>query len=174
MQKSGDSSTFHQQNNNQLQNVNETDGILIPLLRKYVLRYAQSRMTEKRAFEYIDDAIQTFKEKEGLHKGIKISKRPHSDWLVFSWRQLTWKENGFEHILEIVPEFDTKEHITGWTVYAAGYFDANRKRHYAKNVLVVNQPLEIVVRDFYELLKKGNIFLQSLKKEDIPATVDLK
>ena len=42
-------------------------------------------MTEEEIFVQIDEQIQIFKDNEGMHKGIKINKHPHSDWLVFRW-----------------------------------------------------------------------------------------
>jgi hypothetical protein len=76
-------------------------------------------MTEQDSFNQIDLAIESFKKKEGLDKSIKVSKDPHSDWLVFNWRQLTWTENEINNLIEVYPNFDERENISGWNLYAA-------------------------------------------------------
>ena len=62
-------------------------------------------MTEAELFDIIDEGIDNFKKNEGYQKRIKVDKRPHSDWLIFNWRQLTWNENDLDYLIEIYPNF---------------------------------------------------------------------
>jgi len=50
-------------------------------------------MTEEELFQSIDNGIERFKKTDGYQKLIIVSKDPHSDWLIFNYRQLTWKGN---------------------------------------------------------------------------------
>lgn len=131
-------------------------------------------MTETEIFTTIDSAIETFKKNEGFRKGIKVSKRPHSDWLIFNWRQLTWTENEINYLIEIYPEFDDKEKITSWILYSAASYDLNKKRFYIKHSLAKEKDLTFITDNIDELLISSFNFIMNISKKDIPFTVDLK
>jgi len=130
-------------------------------------------MTEQKAFNHIDAAIEDFKQKEGFHKRIKVSTTPKSDWLIFNWRQLTWKENGINYLIEVFPNFDQQETITGWTMYAAAYFDLEKKRHYTSQKVAENTTISFIANNAFSLLSECFKYLSDLKKSDIPFAVAL-
>jgi len=131
-------------------------------------------MTEAQTFKTIDIAIETFKKNEGFRKGIKVSKRPHSDWLIFNWRQLTWTENGINYLIEIYPEFNDKEKVTSWTLYTAASYDLDKKRYYIKHSFAKEKDLTFIANHMAELLISSFNFITNFSKKDIPLTVDLK
>ena len=79
-------------------------------------------MTEKECWLLIDEAIAEFKSKEGQHKGIRVNRKPHSDWLIFNWRQLTWSSEDLHYIIEVYPKFE-RGNIVSWHIYAAVSYD---------------------------------------------------
>ena len=130
-------------------------------------------MTEQQAFQHIDAAIENFKQKEGFHKRIKVSTTPKSDWLTFNWRQLTWKENGINYLIEVFPNFDQQETITGWTMYAAAYFDLDKKRYSASQKVAENTTIAFIAKNAALLLSNCFKYLSELKMSDIPFAVAL-
>jgi len=66
LQKSGDSTTFQLKISNQQKNVNEAKGILIPLLRKYVLRCTQLMSTSLITIQQQDETLHYSSIKEAL------------------------------------------------------------------------------------------------------------
>ena len=130
-------------------------------------------MTEQESFKQIDLAIDSFKAKEGLHKDIKVSKEPHSDWLVFNWRQLTWTEKGINCLIEVYPRFDDKENIAGWNLYAAAYYDLHKKRYYLKKHFAEDTTIEQIANNAEMLISKSYQFLSAVKQEEIPFGVEL-
>ena len=130
-------------------------------------------MTEQESFNKIDLVIDSFKKKDGLHKGIKVSKTPHSDWLVFNWRQLTWSENGINYLIEVYPRFDDKENITGWNLYAAAYYDSNKKRYYLKKHFAENTTIDEIAKNAGTLIAASYTYLMEINQEDIPFAVEL-
>lgn len=130
-------------------------------------------MTEQVSFNQIDLAIDSFKAKDGLHKGIKVSKKPHSDWLVFNWRQLTWTEKGINYFIEIYPRFDDKENITGWNLYAAAYYDLNKKRYYLKKHFAENATIDEIANNAETLILGSYKYLKEVRQEEIPFAVEL-
>lgn len=130
-------------------------------------------MTEQESFNQIDLAIEYFKAKEGLHKGIKVSKKPHSDWLVFNWRQLTWTEKGINYLIEVYPRFDDKENITGWNLYAGAYYDLNKKRYYLKKHFAENTSIDEIAKNAKALILESYNYLRQIKQEEIPFAVNL-
>lgn len=131
-------------------------------------------MIEEELFQRIDNGIDSFKKAEGYQKGIKISKDPHSDWLIFNWRQLTWEENGIEYLIEVFPNFDEKENISSWTMYAAASYDLDRKRFNLKKILAEKTSLEIIADNIDQLLVSGYKLITCVPKREIPFAVDLK
>lgn len=131
-------------------------------------------MTEEELFQKIDNGIYSFKKTEGYQKGIKISKKPHSDWLIFSYRELTWQENGINYILWIFPNFDNEENISSWSMNSAAYYDLDRKRFYLKESLAEKTSLEFITGNISHLLVSGYKLITSIAKEEIPFAVDLK
>lgn len=130
-------------------------------------------MTEQQSFNQIDLSIDSFKKKDGLQKGIKVSKKPHSDWLVFNWRQLTWSENGINYIIEVYPKFDDKENIAGWNLYAAAYYDSNKKRYHLKKQFAENTTIDEIAKNAGTLLSDSYKYLMQIKPEEIPFAVEL-
>jgi hypothetical protein len=130
-------------------------------------------MTEQEAFHHIDTAIQDFKQKEGRYKGIKVSTRPKSDWLIFNWRQLTWTDNGIHYLIEVYPNFDQQETITDWTMYAAAYFDQDKKRYYANHKVADNKSIAFIASNASSLLKDCFKYLSDVQRSDIPFAVAL-
>ena len=131
-------------------------------------------MTEEELFQIIDNGIYSFKKTEGYQKGIKISKKPHSDWLIFNYRELTWQENGINYIMGIFPNFDNEENISSWSMKAAAYYDLDRKRFYLKKLLAEKTSLAFVTEHIDHLLVSGYKLITSIAKEEIPFGVDLK
>ena len=131
-------------------------------------------MTEQESFNQIDLAIDSFKAKEGLHKGIKVSKKPQSDWLVYNWRQLTWIENGVNYLIEVYPKFDNKENITGWNLYSAAYYDLHKKRYFLKKHFVENTTIGEIAKNAEALIFKSYKYLRDIKPEEIPFAAELR
>ncbi len=125
-------------------------------------------MTGQEAFLNIDNAIQDFKQREGLYKGIKVSTRPPSDWLSFNWRQLRWTENDIQYLIEVYPNFNYLELITDWNVYVAAYYDENQKRFYLSHKVAEHVTLEFIASHAYTLLQTCSKYLYSIQKADIP------
>src|SRR4051812_42556057 len=111
-------------------------------------------MTEQESFNQIDLAIDSFKANEGLHKSIEVSKKPHSDWSVFNWRQLTWAEKGINYLIEVYPTFDDKENIAGWNLYAAAYYGSYKKRYYLKKQFAENKTIGEIAKNAEILIVK--------------------
>ena len=130
-------------------------------------------MTDEELFIIIDEGIDNFKKNEGYQKRIKVDKRPQSDWLVFNWRQLTWKENGLEYLIEIFPHFDEHEMISAWTLYSAVFYDLNNKRYYQKNNLADKTTLEYIANNILHLLVSSYKHIISIPRNKIPFAVDL-
>jgi hypothetical protein len=124
-------------------------------------------MTENDLFNIIDRAIETFKQNEEYRKRIKVNKKPHSDWLVFHWRQLTWKDNGLEYLIELYPEFDAAGTICSWTLYAAVYYDENETRYYASHKAADKTSLQFIAGNITELISSSYKHITIVKKEDI-------
>lgn len=131
-------------------------------------------MTENELFNIIDEGIDIFKRNEGYQKGIKVYKNPHSDWLIFNWRQLTWKENELNYIMEVYPNFDQSEIISSWTFYSAVYYDSQGKRYYLKNNSAAEQSLEFIAHNILNLFISGYNYITSVPRKEIPFAVDLK
>jgi hypothetical protein len=131
-------------------------------------------MTEREAFHQIDTAIEAFKEKEGIYKDLKVSTKAKSDWLIFNWRQLSWTNNDINYLIEIYPTFDEIETINGWNMYAAAYFDKDKKRYYIKKTIVENKTIDIISKNALALLLDSYKYLSDLKRMDIPFAVLLQ
>jgi hypothetical protein len=130
-------------------------------------------MTEQESFHQIDIAIQDFKQKEGLQKAIHVSTTPKSDWLTFNWRQLSWTENGVHYHIEVFPNFNRRETITDWTMYAAVYFDQDQKRYYASHKVAEHKTIDFIASNFTFLLKDCFKYLTNIERSDIPFSVAL-
>jgi hypothetical protein len=131
-------------------------------------------MTELEIFELIDYSIDKFVKNEGFGKSIKISKDPHSDWLVFNWRQLTWKENNILYFIEITPNFDNEENISSWTSYTAASYDLNKKRFYLNKSFAEEKELIFIAENIDKLLSDSFLYITGITKDEIPFRVDLK
>ena len=131
-------------------------------------------MTEQDLFDLIDEGIDVFKKNEGYQKRIKVNKRPHSDWLVFNWRQLTWKENDLEYLIEVCPNFDKQEKISSWTLYAAVSYDFENNRYNLNRQTANEVPLEFIATNINELLVSSFNHITGISKEQIPFAVELK
>ena len=130
-------------------------------------------MTEQESFNQIDLAIESFKANEGIHKGIKVSKKPHNDGLVFNWRQLTWVEKAINYLIEVYPTFDDKENIAGWSLYAAAYYDLHKKRYYLKKNFTENKTIGEIAKNAELLISGSYQFLIAIKQEEIPLAVEI-
>ena len=131
-------------------------------------------MTEEELFQQVDNGIYSFKKAEGLQKGIKISKKPHSDWLIFNYSELRWQENGISYIMGIFPNFDDKENIPSWTMNVAASYDFDRKRFYLKESMAEKTNLKAIADNIEQLLVSGYKLITSVSKEKIPFAVNLK
>ena len=131
-------------------------------------------MTQEELFEIIDEGIDNFKKNEGYQKRIKVHKRPHSDWLIFNWRQLTWNENDLDYLIEICPNFDENDMISSWTLYSAVYYDSNNKRYYLKKDLADKTNLEFIAENILSLLVSSYKYIINISKNEIPFRVELK
>jgi hypothetical protein len=130
-------------------------------------------MTEQELFDVIDFGIASFKQKEGHPKQINISKKPKSDWLQFNWRQLTWKANDLDYLIEIFPTFDNQENITSWTLYSAVYYDLDNKRYYSKYETANNMTLEFIAENIVQLLETSFMHITVIPIERIPFSEQL-
>jgi hypothetical protein len=110
-------------------------------------------MTEQEAFYQIDIAIRDVKQNEGQQKSIHVSTTPKSDWLTFSWRQLSWIENDIYYLIEIYPNFNQQDTITDWNIYAAAYFDNDKKRHYTSHKVAEHKTIDFIASNASSLLK---------------------
>ena len=131
-------------------------------------------MTEQEAFQQIDIAIKKFKQKEGHYKSIKVSTRPQSDWLIFNWRQLTWKENEIHYLIEVFPNFNQQEIIIDWNMYAAASFDQDKRRYYTSQTFAEHKEIEFIAANATALLQDCFNYLSNIKKSDIPFAVALR
>jgi hypothetical protein len=131
-------------------------------------------MTELELFNMIDEGIDIFKQQEGYQKRIKVNKKPHSNWLVFNWRQLSWKENNLEYSIEIHPNFDSHEQIISWTLGSAVHYDLHNKRFYLNNQLANKTTLQFIADNIVSLLVSSYNHITSIPKEEIPFGVHLK
>ena len=130
-------------------------------------------MTEQELFSFIDEGIEVFKKNEGYQKGIKVNKKPHSDWLVFNWRQLIWKENNLEYLIEISPNFDRNEKIISWTLGSSVYYELDNKRFYLNNHLANETTLQFIADNIVSLLVSSYNNIVNIPKEEIPFAVQL-
>jgi hypothetical protein len=130
-------------------------------------------MTEQESFNQIDLAIKSFAANEGLHKGIKVSKKPHSDWLVFNWRQLTWSEKEINYLIEVYPTIDDNEDIAGWSLYAAAYYDLHKKRYYLKKNFAENKAIGEIANNAEVLISESYQFLRAITLQEIPLVSEL-
>ncbi|MHB1279065.1 MAG: hypothetical protein ACYC1Q_11795 [Bacteroidia bacterium] len=121
-------------------------------------------------FNQIDIAIEKFVSK----KNISISTDPHSDWLVFDWRQLTWKKNGIDYLIEIYPNFDHDDKITSWTLYTAACYDQENKRFYIKKEFATEVTLDFISKNISNLLLDSCDYISGITKSEIPLAVKLK
>ena len=133
-------------------------------------------MTEEEAFDKIDIAIESFirNKDSNIAGGIDLSKEPHSDWLIFNWRQLVWTTDNFKHIIEIYPSFNSQEEIKGWNLYAAASYDQDHKRYYINRKFVQDLTIDFIADNLESLLEKSFEYLSKIKKEEIPFAVDMK
>ncbi len=131
-------------------------------------------MTETELFQIIDEGIDIFKKSEGYQKGIKVNKRPHSDWLVFNWRQLTWRDNGLDYLMEVYPNFDKQENILSWTFYSAVGYDLDRRRYSFKHNLADKTTLTFIADNILQLLSSSYTYITSIAKNEIPFAAELK
>ena len=129
-------------------------------------------MTEQESFNQIDLAIESFIVNEGAAKSIQVSKKPHSDLLVFNWRQLTWTEKEVNYLIEVYPTFDEKESVNGWHLYAAAYYDAGMKRFYTNRSFAESKTIDEIAGNAAMLLSESYQYLKTVKKEDIPFGTD--
>ena len=129
---------------------------------------------EAELFNRIDNAIDSFKKSEGTNKKIKVSKKPHNDWIDFKWRQLTWLDNGIEYLIEIYANHDSEQKLIGWNLYTAAYYDHNKKRYYSSKTFAENKPLEFIAEHSELLIHECYAFISTIKKEEIPFAVNLK
>jgi hypothetical protein len=130
-------------------------------------------MTEQEAFQQIDIAIRDFKQNEGQQKVIHVSTTPKSDWLTFNWRQLSWTENDIHYLIEIYPNFNQRETITDWTMYAAAYFDQDKKRYYANHKVAEHKTIDFIASNAASLLSGCIKYLSNVQRRDIPFAVAL-
>jgi hypothetical protein len=78
-------------------------------------------MNDVELMTIIDNAIDVLKKGDGFGKKIKVSKKPHSDWLVFEWRQLSWNETTLTTLLEFIPILIiTKKSLPGVSLQQLG------------------------------------------------------
>ena len=131
-------------------------------------------MTESEIFDIIDFSIDNFKRNEGFRKGMKVSKKQNTGWLIFNWRQITWVESNIDYLIEIYPEFDKEEKISSWTLYTAACYDQNNKRFYLKYSFAKEKDLNFIVENISSLLVKSFNYITAISREEIPFIVDLK
>ncbi len=131
-------------------------------------------MTETELFNIIDNGIDAFKKNEGYQKAIKVNTKVHTDWLVFNWRQLTWKENELEYLIEVYPQFNSQETIDSWTLTSAVSYDLNQKRYYLKYDVANKKSLEFIATNITELLSTSYKQITSIRREDIPFAVKIQ
>jgi hypothetical protein len=131
-------------------------------------------MNDAELMTIIDDAIDGFKKGDGFGKKIKISKKPHSDWLVFEWRQLSWNENDINYVIGIYPNFNNNEEISSWSFTTAAWYDLNKKRFYIKHFFVQEKELSFITDHIDNLLSESFHYIRSIPKIEVPFAVDLK
>lgn len=129
-------------------------------------------MHEQESLYQIDLAIESFKRKEGI-QDIKVSQKPHSDWLDFTWRQLKWTDKGINYLIEICPSFDGEQNISGWNLYAAASYDLNKNRYYLKKCFAENKSIEYIAKNIEIFLTESYRYLQNVNQKDIPFSVEL-
>ncbi|UAY53365.1 hypothetical protein [Ferruginibacter albus] len=128
-------------------------------------------MTEVEIFNIIDSSIDAFIKKQHLTK-IKVSKKAHSDWITFNWRQLTWANNDIEYLIEIFPNF-IDEQISSWTFYTAAYYDLNGKRYYLNKYFAQETTLDFIGGNITGLLSDSFKYIIGIERKNIPFKVVL-
>lgn len=121
-------------------------------------------------FSHIDIEIKKFV----VGKNISVATDPHSDWLVFEWRQLTWKKNGINYLIEIYPNFNKDEKISSWTFYTAASYDSENKRFYIKKEFAKDETLESIAQNISSLLTDSYDYISKIAKNEIPFGVPLE
>jgi len=121
------------------------------------------------SFEQIDAAIDEFI----AGKEISVSKVTQSDWLVFDWRQLTWKGDEINYVIEIYPNFEQDGFISSWTLYTAAFYDLDNKRYYSKKEFATGVPLETIAENLAALLTDSYEYISKIPKGEIPFALDL-
>lgn len=101
-------------------------------------------------------------------KNIKVNKDPKSDWLVFDWRQLTWKKEEVNYLIEIYPNFDSGEKIESWTLYAAAYYDLEDQRFYISKKIADSVPFRYITKNALDLFTECYNYISKIDKREIP------
>ena len=129
-------------------------------------------MTEKECWLLIDDGIAEFKSAEGSQKGIRVDRKPQSDWLVFNWRQLTWESDDLHYLIEVFPKFE-KEEIISWHIYTAVYYDLDFKRFYYSWHKAQACTLDLISGNAYQYIRDCFEHIIKVNRADIPFSVNL-
>ena len=120
-------------------------------------------------FTRIDLAIEDFV----AGKNISVSSDSNSDWLVFDWRQLTWRKYGIDYLIELYPNFDSDENIVSWTFYTAASFDNKGSRYYIKKEFAKDVTLDSIAQNISSLLIASFDYISKIKKTEIPLALRL-
>jgi hypothetical protein len=130
-------------------------------------------MNEQEAFDLIDIAIDELKHNDRYGQGMKVSKTPHSDWLGFNWRQLTWTGNDLKYLIEIFPHFKESEKIESLTLYAAVWFDSAGARYSLKKAFSDRTTLDFIAIKATDLIVEAYQYINRVNRSDIPFAVKL-
>ena len=126
-------------------------------------------MDTKDYFKLIDDGIASF----NTDGRFIISNDTHSDWLVFDTRKIIWYKDGICFFIQIYPNFNDKEEIISWTLYATAGFDKRGYRYSTSKVFADKVQLGEIAANINQLLDHAYDYIHSFKKSEIPKVTSL-
>lgn len=126
-------------------------------------------MDTKEFFKEIDKGIASF----NADGRFIISNDTHSDWLVFDTRKIIWYKEGISFLIQIYPNFNDKETITSWTLYAAASYDKRGDRYLTSKVFADKVQLSEIAANINQLLGRAYGYIHSFKKSEIPKVTSL-
>lgn len=109
-------------------------------------------------FEQVDIALAKFKDRTNA----KISTKPHSDWLIFEYRKVSWLSKSKSCQIEILPNFDHNEEIASWTLCCSAYHSGDPSSGYVKREIAAFVPLKFIADNINLLLNDCDDFFSGL------------
>jgi hypothetical protein len=126
-------------------------------------------MAYNNAWHIIDEEISSFNGDKQFH----ISTDTHSNWLVFETRRIMWYRDGVKYFIQLYPEFNDREIIICWNLYACAWFDKKTDRYSKSKVFASKMQLHEIAMNIKVLLNEAYCYINEFKKRDIPKETSL-